>query len=218
MTQIVGTPYESAQYLGEERLTQEQQRNAQSIGNTYRVALAKMSQREHVTVYMGKVERGIKSTDLMVILRDCRKRVAKRTLEPADFFFFVSKLQKFSKMSRKTWISVADLLRLRQIAYGPPGVQPQPPATDRPAPAPKPGRLRQLLALDRNNRARSASKKAPRLMTGCQYPNPNSGDRCGAPCKETLCDEHKDWVPAYNGAGNQFYALPGRKEANPNRR
>jgi hypothetical protein len=215
MTQIIGPPLYTAEVLGKEYKTKEEAIANRSLSNKYRIALAKISRHEKVIVWMGKVPKEIPATDLMMVLRDCRKRMDLVPLAPGDFAFFAGMVRRFGAQRLQASVFIASLMRLRKIAYGTPAPETAEKASARKLRSTR-RKIKVLVGSEKHNEARRQAKKSP-VLEGCRYQDPGSGVRCGAPCTGTLCEAHKNTVPAYNGSGSHFYAL-NKKESNPHRR
>lgn len=99
-------------------LTHEELQRGRSFDAWYRRAIGRIRTRK-VFVKMGKSYRKIPTTDLMVILRDCRSQLGKGTIGPTDFGYVLSRLRWLGSWRDKDHviIPVRMLLKLRKIAY-----------------------------------------------------------------------------------------------------
>ena len=99
----------------------EEVRQAQSFNNKYRKALANISRLGGVILCLGKVERLLKPTDVMTILRDCRIRLGPKgqphRLTREDYGFLAGMIRKMGTRPKSIRIGLPTLMRLRRIAY-----------------------------------------------------------------------------------------------------
>lgn len=117
MPRVIGTVYETLDNRNVP-LSKAQHVAARSFDSIYRKALANIAKLGAIDVFIGTNKRQLTNTDLMAVLRDCKKRLdQKQILGPSDYGFLVFQLKRIGTRKKRITISLHSLLRLRKIAY-----------------------------------------------------------------------------------------------------